>query len=291
MKWDILHLEQFETSLHHEELYVNVLKDHLQAHREAIAPPHKHSFFLVVVFTQGEGVHEIDFERYPVSPGSVFFLTPGQIHHWELSPDADGIIFFHSQEYFDVAFTQQSVFQFPFYYSQQSPPLLQLTAEQLPQVFLHFENLLQEYRNEEAWMKRQRLSAQLSQLYIDLSREYLTEERQETQAYATYSEHLRALEVLIEDQYVEQKSPTAYAEQLHMTVRHLNRIVQEALGKTTTQLITERVILEAKRMLVQSTVPPAEIAETLGYPDYPYFSRLFKKWVGVSPAAFAKQYR
>ncbi|MEL6533769.1 MAG: AraC family transcriptional regulator [Bacteroidota bacterium] len=291
MKWDILHLEQFETSLHQDGLYVNVLKDHLEAHKEAIAPPHKHSFFLVVVFTHGEGVHEIDFERYPVSAGSVFFLTPGQTHHWELSDDADGVIFFHSQEYFDVSFTQQSVFQFPFYYSQQNPPLLQLTELQQQQALSHFEGLLAEHQNDGAWMKRQRISAQLSQLYIDLSRWYLAEERPKTQAYATYSEHLRALEVLIENQYTQQKSPTEYAEQLHMTVRHLNRIVQEALGKTTTQLITERVILEAKRMLVQTATPTTEIAETLGYVDYPYFSRLFKKWVGMSPAAFAKQYR
>jgi len=87
------------------------------------------------------------------------------------------------------------------------------------------------------------------------------------------------------------KSAATYAEMLHITPRHLNRLVSESIGKTTTRLIGERVVLEAKRILFYSDDTIARISEELGFNDPAYFSRLFKKYTGLSPYEFAKRYR
>ena len=71
-------------------LYVNSLSLHLQTSHRHIDKPHKHDFFALILFTRGSGVHEIEFTRYEVSRGSLFFLKPGQTHNWTLSADAEG---------------------------------------------------------------------------------------------------------------------------------------------------------------------------------------------------------
>jgi len=217
-------------------------------------------------------------------------LNPGQTHYWELSHDADGIIFFHSQEFFDLAFSDRSVFDFPFFYSLLNPSSLLLPKKEAASIFLHFEQLLKEYLQPGS-MSSQMLTALLSCIYIELSRVYTKMEGERLIKQDVYSEYLRKLEILIDSHYREEKSPSAYAEMLHITTRHLNRLTHQMTGKSTTQLITERVLLEAKRMLVHDSGSLTNVACELGYEDYAYFSRLFKKWTGLTPSTFSETYR
>lgn len=71
-----------------------------------------------------------------------------------------------------------------------------------------------------------------------------------------------------------------------MTTRHLSRICNEVMGCSTSDLIADRIALEAKRLLTSAEVTVGEVAGWLGYEDYSYFIRLFKKRTGMSPRAF-----
>ena len=90
-------IQNFTASISPKDLYVNTFKNHLETH-SFIDKPHRHNFYLLVLFTNGSGVHEIDFARFDIKPGSLFVLQPGQIHHWQLSSDIEGYIVFYSQE-------------------------------------------------------------------------------------------------------------------------------------------------------------------------------------------------
>src|SRR5690349_18695422 len=91
-----LSIHQFDEHGTEYELYVNTFSEHLQKHHAHILLPHKHDFYLSVLFTKGAGFHEIDFRRFEVQRGSVFFLHPGQTHYWEFTEPTEGIVFFHS---------------------------------------------------------------------------------------------------------------------------------------------------------------------------------------------------
>lgn len=82
-----------------------------------------------------------------------------------------------------------------------------------------------------------------------------------------------------------------YADKLNITTKHLNRITKETLYKTTTDLITEKVILEAKRLLVHSPNTFSSISEMLGFSGYAYFSRVFKSRTGKTPLEFKRAYK
>ena len=73
--------------------------------------------------------------------------------------------------------------------------------------------------------------------------------------------------------------------------KHLNRIVKSITQKTTTEIITNRIVLEAKRQLLYTNKTLNEIAFDLGFTDYTYFSRLFKKHVAITASDFRKLYK
>ena len=80
--------------------------------------------------------------------------------------------------------------------------------------------------------------------------------------------------------------PAEYANLLHVTERSLNEATRRALGTTANKLIRDRVMLEAKRLLLHSQVPIAQIADQLAFEDPAYFSRCFKKHTGRSPVDY-----
>jgi AraC-like DNA-binding protein len=97
---------------------------------------------------------------------------------------------------------------------------------------------------------------------------------------------LERLQQAIETQFATLRSPGEYAELLHISPRALNKACKTYFHKTVGELIAERVIIEAKRELYLTARSVKEIAFGLGYEDEFYFSRYFKKKIGVSPQMF-----
>ena len=93
---------------------------------------------------------------------------------------------------------------------------------------------------------------------------------------------------LQDENYKLEKSPSFYADNMNITLKHLNRICREILNQTVTEIITNRVILETKRLLVNPIKSVNQIADELGFEDYSYFTRLFKKKTGITPSEFRR---
>lgn len=94
------------------------------------------------------------------------------------------------------------------------------------------------------------------------------------------------LKKAIEENFRTLRNPGDYAALLHVSLKVLNRASKTHFNKTLTDLIAERMIIEAKRELYLTAKPVKQVAFDLGYIDEFYFSRYFKKNVGVSPRIF-----
>ena len=79
-----------------------------------------------------------------------------------------------------------------------------------------------------------------------------------------------------------------YADRLAVHVNHLNKVLKETTGRTTTDLIGGRVMQEAKLLLKQTNWNVSEIADSLGFAEVAHFSNFFKHQTAVSPAAFRR---
>lgn len=279
-------IEEFDQEA--RDLYANTLAVHLK-HHHFIKVAHKHDFYLTVLFTKGTGVHEVDFIKYPVKRGAVFFLNPGQVHNWTLSNDIDGYIFFHTKEFYDLRYQLKSIQDFPFFSSIYNTPMLSANARVLKNIIPLFREILDEHKGRRA-LKSSRLCSLIDLLYIDLTRVYVPKEK-EPEGNTSYMQKFRKLESLIDKHFREEKSPAAYAGMMNMTTKHLNRICRSCVDKTLTDIILDRVILEAKRLLVQPGYSVVDVANAVGMFDQSYFTRLFKKSTGLTPTGFTKKYR
>ncbi len=282
-KLPVYGISAFQEKQQEDFFYSNHLHVHLKSH-QFINAPHKHSTYIAVLFTKGKGEHQIDYTTYAVKPGSVFLLRPGQVHCWKLSKDAEGYVFFHTKEFYDSIFINRKLHDFPFFFLDSNEPVIYCTKKELDQVAPVFASIHEETVAQLPFVKS-KLGSLVDLLYINLSRYYLNNQDMNPISSSGYLK-VQKLQRLIDEHFMHLKLPKEYADKMNMTTRHLGRLSQELLNKTTTELIAERIIIEAKRLLTHSDHTIAAVSEQLGFEDYSYFIRFFKKHVGQSPKQF-----
>lgn len=279
----IYDIQNFNCNAVNSDLYVNTFKNHLKEH-SFIEKPHRHNFYLLVLFTNGTGIHEIDFDKYPIKKGSLFILQPGQIHNWSLSNDIDGYIVFYSQEIYNLYFGTKKIEDYLFYKSVKSNPEMYFEKNEFAEIEMYFKLMLSESESEKP-KRNDKILNLLDSINIEISRKYLLDNNHKT---AVYNHKIDQFEKLIDTHFKIEKSPSFYASKMNITLKHLNRICKTILNKTATELITERVILEAKRLLIDKNKAISQVADELNYENYSYFAKLFKKETNNSPSEFRK---
>lgn len=81
-----------------------------------------------------------------------------------------------------------------------------------------------------------------------------------------------------------------YAKKLNITYKHLNSICKDVADVTAKQFIDAFIILEAKRLLINSEMKSTELAYTLGFEEPTNFVKYFKKYTGLTPNTFKNDY-
>ena len=280
-KYPIYNIQRFNCNSVNSDLYINTFKNHLIDH-SFVEEPHRHNSYVLVFFTKGSGTHEIDFDVFTIQPGSMFFLQPGQMHHWNLSDDVEGFVIFYSQEMYNLYFGQKTIGDYPFYSSVDNKPEMFFDATESKLILPYFESLILETQANQL-LKQDKIMNLLDIIHIEIARKYSETHLHEAHSYNV---KIKTFELVLEHNFKKEKAPSFYASQLAITLKHLNRICNEMLQKTTTEVITDRIILEAKRMLMDKKFTVNEIATELGFDDYSYFTRLFKKHTRMTPTDF-----
>jgi AraC family transcriptional regulator, transcriptional activator of pobA len=290
MKAPVLDIKNFHNHDSAEDFYANTLENHLITRHKDIALPHSHNFYLAILFTHGSGLHEIDFTAYTVQPGTLFFLNPGQTHHWELSADTRGYIFFHTRAFYELYYSNNLLSSFPFYYSMHNAPMLLLKGTAFTKLTGLFTEILAQNTTVQP-MQQQAITSLIDLVYIESTRLYLKHNPEYADNNNRYYLKFRQLETLIESNFRIEKLPSFYAAEMALSPKHLNRITQAVAGKTATDVITERVLLEAKKEIIVQQGNFKAVSLDLGYEDYAYFSRMFKSRTGETPSLFLSRYR
>ncbi|MCJ8154667.1 helix-turn-helix transcriptional regulator [Chryseobacterium sp. SSA4.19] len=284
----VLNIDLFQGGKNTPDFYFSTLKTHFQVGHRHLEKPHRHDFYATILFTQGTGIHEIDFQKYDVSAGSIFFMSPGQIHSWELTDDIDGYIFFCSQEFYEMHYVNQKLRAFPFFGSVTFSRKLQLNSRELNMNLMLFLKIQDEYLTQK-FMKNGLILSLISQIFIHSARMFSRDlDPLAASAGLSYIKHYQDFEDCVEMHFKNERSVSFYASAMNISSKHLNRITQAVVQKTATEVITERVILEAKRMLIYLDESLVEIAFRLGYEEYSYFVRVFRNISGMTPTQFIK---
>lgn len=250
---------------------------------------HKHSFYHLVYFTKGEGQHIIDFKNYPIKPGTIYFMKPGQVHKWEFESDVDGYVINFSPTFFDqLSISSASIDQFPFFNFFSGEQMLLVKDDIREKVVNIFEEILTEL-NENKYQASMMIAANMLRLFVMFGREVNTKGLVFSKT-SYNSVLLKQFFELIEENFKELRLPKDYASLLYVTSNHLNFICKEQIGMPAGEVIRNRILLEAKRLLVNFDLSVAAIALELSFFDTSYFVKFFKKYTQLTPEAFRKQY-
>jgi AraC family transcriptional regulator, transcriptional activator of pobA len=112
-----------------------------------------------------------------------------------------------------------------------------------------------------------------------------------SETHSAFHYIIRELINAVEEHFQRKHRPADYAKLLNVTIKTLNRMAKQHLEKTVGDMISERIITQAKHELYLSDKPVKQIAFELGFNDVAYFSRFFKVRTSVSPEAYRKSCR
>lgn len=246
-----------------------------------IAKPHKHDFFMIILFVKGNGVHMIDSLDYQIANREVHVLFPGQIHKWSIETGTEGY-----QLMIERPLLEQFAPYFRFSFTNyQNHPVIRLSKESFDGLAYSFDAIKTELNNQTPLL-------QLITAYAGVIAATVSKEAERSfQEFQVYQSHpiLARFNMLIDESYKEQKSVSYYAGKLHLTANYLNILCKKHLKVSATQLINQRIILEAKRLLQCTGLSIKEIAYELGYNDHAHFSNFFKSRTAVPPSAFRQK--
>ncbi|UOG73764.1 AraC family transcriptional regulator [Hymenobacter tibetensis] len=278
----VLTLESFPQGRAQRPWYLEQLARHV-ANFPGVSQPHAHDFYLLLYVTQGHGTHTIDLVSYEVRPGSLFFMTPGQVHHWQLSDDTQGYVVLFEADFYLFRYPGSRLFDYPFF-NHTHPPVLYLAEGETEIRFL-----IERMWAEDAAPAPQQDEVFRSYLHICLelaARHFPSTTAPEPEEPRHAQQLLREFGALINQGFRVHREVQYYADQLHVSPNHLNALCRRHLSKTASAFIQERVLVEARRLLRHTPATVSQVADALGFEDASYFGRYFRKHTGLTPDTF-----
>lgn len=239
--------------------------------------PHKHNkYFEIVFLSKGTGFHSIDGQNFPINSPVVFLIRKEQVHYWEISSEPEGFVIIIKKNFVEESFDKQlkqlfsQVSAFSTLYLQEKNTIQKL-----------FELLSNEYQQDQL---------QKTVLFEGLLKALLVKLLENTQT----NTNLKPLNknVLIEFRelillHINTSHKIAfYANLLHTTPQNLNAICRKESQQSASKIISEQLIIEAKRLLLYSDINITQIAYTLGFKDNSHFTKYFKRFTKTTPKNF-----
>ena len=268
------------------------LNEYLKTNQCQAIKPHIHSFYQVIWFKTGTGKHSVDFKTYDVFDNAIFFVAPNQVHYFDENTVYEGVLL-HFNQLFLVQ--DQSPLDFLLNCNLFNNPYQQPSCcigTGIDDILDRYVSQIKdELENEETFGKEMILGNYLKSFLIQIQRRKNQFEHAVDPLPPIVDEkkmQLMKFINLIDENYKKGYSIAEYARSLHISSRSLSDLTQQQLNKTPSQMIQERIILEAQRLLLYSELNINQVGYRLGFDDPSYFVKYFKKCTGASPSEFKK---
>ncbi len=270
-----------------ENFLVMDLEQYILKHPDIVFP-HRHSFYHLVLFTGGHGGFTIDFTDFTIEPHQVYFMSPGQVHTWDFEGVPQGYVINFSYDFFhSLLLNPDYIQQFSFFGGTASENVIIVPEMYRKQIIALLDELLGE-STRKCRDDRDLLRIILLHFFhlADIQREGTGPSGVNTAGQAL----LEQFKNLVELHFKQEKFPSFYADKLHISSNHLNNICKSHLGKQAGEFIRERIVLEAKRLLINPGSSISSLSYELNFNDNSYFTKFFKKSTGMTPEEFRRKH-
>ena len=192
---------------------------------------------------------------------------------------------FFKKEYFLIDFNHDKLIKLPFFKSSYSVPCLNLEVDEQSILSTMFKNINDEYQKH-LFNYHEMIRLYLNVLFLELSRIY-NKNHEQSIIYSYELIQLNRFETLVNKYFKDHKSLIFYADKMNISLKQLSYLCKKVIDKTPSEILLDRIILEAKRLVIHTDMSISSIADELNYNDNSYFIRFFKKVCNLTP----EQYR
>jgi len=267
--------------------HIHKLQNMCNEVRKQNSDSHMHNYYTITWIKEGEAIHATKYVEYILRNNSILFVPPGLMHKFLINSNCSGYAITFNETFFTIkesgegSVSDSTLFSNPDFRS-----IIHLDENKID-VFNGIVSLMEKEFEGADRYRNDMLYHQLKLFLLESRRIY---EMQHDLNVALDEEHPGSVIIkfkqLIDSNFRVRKNVSSYAEMLHLRATCLNEISKKTTGITAGELIRNRVIKEAKKMLYGSDLNTKEIAYELGFQDPAYFSRFFKKYTNQTLSDF-----
>lgn len=273
---------KYGTELLIDALDLDYIKDGIEK-----TPVHRETFYCIILITKGKEEVTLNGHKCMVQPGNVICSVPGEIWDWKKDTTLEGYVLIFEGKFL-LSFFNDPLFleRFPYLRSDRVSPFLSLQDDLLERV-RHLFILMKAEISEHIEKDQHILRAMLYETLMLLNRAENINEGKLSMNDMSISRYIDKFIRLVNTDYISHHDVEYYASKLCITPNYLNKIVRQSLGTTSKLYIHNKLMEEAKRLLIYTTLTVSEIADKLHFETSSYFIRFFKGRTGITP----KQYK
>lgn len=246
--------------------------------------PHRHdSLYQLLFMRQGSARMLLEGRARELRSRCLVLIPPMVVHGFEFQRDVDGLVVTMAESAVErilaVAPNLEPHLTMPHIIPEPD------SAPYFDEAEVLFDNIAREYFGAAAG-RVCALQSYLGLAFVILARTIARENERRFSIADKGVELARRFRGLVETHFKEHWTVAAYASELAITPTHLNRISRSVLGRSALEVIHDRLLLEAKRSLIYTSMTVKEVSNALCFSDPAYFTRFFAKNSGQSPTAF-----
>lgn len=251
-------------------------------------------FYMIALKKMKSGVIVYGRTKYDSESGSMYFMKPRQVIQMkDIHLEEDGFAIFFHEDFLNGHVLHGEIKKYNFF-DYEANEALHLSPKEEETIWELYRKIETEYYNNKDEYSKEIMLAHIDSILKYSQRFYKRQFINRTEISGRVVSKFNGMlsNYFESGSLTERGLPTVtyMASQLHVSPRYLSDLLKQETGKTAIDLIHIFLVSEAKNLLKGEKSTIAEIAYSLGFENLPYFSRLFKKEVGVSPVQYKKQY-
>lgn len=244
---------------------------------------HRASFYTILYCQKGSGVVTVDKDVVYLKDETILCIGTNSVNSLNIKPKTKGWLIFFSEAFFSLRYNDNVLYHFRCL--KDSAYNRRLSKSESAVLALYIDHI----KIECAVHTKKSINILRSYLNIILSILDNTDSASEASTFRSEKDRkVITFTHLIDQHYKQYKLPSFYAKELCISVNYLNRICQEKRGMSSGDIIRQRVVIEAERLLYHTFKSISEISEELGFDSISYFTTFFKKYTGITPDYFRK---
>lgn len=249
-------------------------------------PIHRETFYCIILISAGCEELTVNRHKRLVHTGDVICSRPGEIWSWQPDSQLEGLVLIF-EETFLLSFFNDSHFleRLAYLHPKRTSPFLRPDVVLYERLY-HLLSFMKTEIDENRGKDRHILRAMLYEALMLLNRSKISGKNGLPMSEVSAGRYVESFIRAVNAEYIQRRDVEYYAGKLCITSNYLNKIVRKSLGTTAKFYIHEKVLEEAERLLIYTTLTVKEIAERLHFDNSSYFVRFFKKHTCLTPLQY-----